>query len=128
MRKLVVLLTLVLSASGILLVLLRQLAPEAEWVKWFSLLHTWGGNFYLVLFPLYAWDHISTNRAWLRVPALVTASGMVQTLAAALLMATGVLLLLYGSGVWPSVRLTHHWLTYVLGGALLLHTLSRKHR
>lgn len=128
MRKLVVLLTLLLGASGILLVLMRQLAPGAEWVRWFSLLHTWGGNFFLVLLPLYAWDHISTNRAWLRVPSLVTATGIAQTLAAVLLMATGVLLLLYGAGVWPAVRQTHHWLTYVLGAALLLHALSRKHR
>lgn len=128
MRKLVVLLTVLLGASGVLLVLLRQVAPAAEWVKWFSLLHTWGGNFYLVLLPLYAWDHISTNRAWLRVPSLVTATGIVQTLAAALLMGSGVLLLLYGGGVWSGVRLTHHGLTYVLGAALLLHALARKGR
>ena len=74
----------------------------------------------------YAWDHISHNRAWLRRLRGVTLSGGVQTVSAALLMLSGVVLLLYGDQVWPLLRTTHHVLTYSLLASIGLHYLFRK--
>lgn len=126
MRKLVILLTVILAISGVSLILARQSELPPEWLKGISLLHTWGGNFFLVVFPLYAWDHISGNRRWLRRVSLVSISGVVQTATAVLLILTGALLLLYGGEIWPNLRALHHWLTYVLAAALIVHKIVRK--
>ncbi|MBI3994142.1 MAG: hypothetical protein HY342_12780 [Candidatus Lambdaproteobacteria bacterium] len=126
MRRLVIALVLVLGVSGLVLVFGAPWRTDAGWSKLVSLAHIWIGFFFLVLFPLYAWDHITHNRAWLRRLRGVTLSGAVQTVCGALLMVTGVVLLLYGDQVWPLLRATHHVLTYPLLASIGLHFLSRK--
>ena len=126
MRKLVIALVLILGVSGLVLVFGAPGRTGAGWAKFVSLTHIWLGFFFLVLFPLYAWDHISHNRAWLRRVGGVTLSGAVQTVCAALLILTGVVLLLYGDQVWPRLRFAHHVLTYPLLASIGLHFLSRK--
>ncbi len=126
MRRIVVVLVIALTVSGVALGFGGPLGLGRELRQLLSIVHTWAGWFFLVLFPLYAWDHIRANRQWLRVPALVTFSGAVQALAAAVLILSGLVLLAYGVEAWPLVRRLHHWLTYVLAGALTLHFLSPK--
>ena len=126
MRKIIILLVLLLAGTGLLLIFVLSGERTAGNRQLVSLAHIWGGLFFLVLFPLYAWDHVSGNRRWLKKPALVTFSGGGQLLAALVLILSGVVLLLYGVEVWPQVRLLHHLLTYALLVVLGLHFLSPK--
>jgi len=126
MRKLLLLLIVALTATGLALTYGAGARPLAGWAKAMSLAHIWGGFFFLVLFPLYAWDHVSHNRRWLRVPALVTFSGAMEVGSGALLILTGVVVLMYGDQVWEALRQAHHWLTYLLVPAIGLHFLARK--
>ncbi len=126
MRNIVVGMTIVLSLSGLALWFGAPGDRGVGWAKAVSLAHIWIGSFFLVLFPLYAWDHVSHNRAWLRRFAGVTVSGVVQGLAAVLLVVSGAVLLLYGNQVWVTLRAAHYYLTYPLAAALGVHYLSRK--
>ena len=85
-----------------------------------------GRRFFSRRFSLYAWDHISTNRRWLRRLAPVTFTGVAQTAAAAVIIFTGLVLLLYGTVAWPLLRAAHHWLTYLLLASIGLHFWSKK--
>jgi hypothetical protein len=125
-RKIVIVLVALLTVTGLLVGFQSALGLPSGLNRILSLLHLWGGVFFIVMFPLYAWDHIRHNRHWLRVAGGVTGSGVGQTLAAALLIGTGALLLLYGVEAWPTARRLHHWLTYALVASLLLHYLSPK--
>ena len=127
MRKIVLILTAFLSLTGLVLTFYAAAGFDPGWRKAASLAHIWGGVLFLVMFSLYAWDHVMANRHWLRIPALVTFTGAWQTLAAAVLMATGIVLLLYGNVAWVMLRNLHHWLTYALLASITLHFLSRKH-
>ena len=126
MRKIVVGMVIVLTASGLLVGFGGPLGLGVGPVKWLSIGHIWIGIFFLVLFPLYAWDHIKANRAWLRKWSGVTLTGTVQTLSAVLLILTGVVLYVYGVQTWPQVRQWHHWLTYPLVVAVATHYLLPK--
>ena len=126
MRKIVLLLTVVLALSGLVLVWFEPLEWDAALRKWFSLVHIWVGVFYLVIFTMYAWDHVSANRHWLRIMAMVTVTGVTQTLSAVLIMLTGIVLLLYGDAAGSTLRGLHHWFSYALVGSIALHFLSRK--
>ena len=126
MRKIVIGLVALLTATGLLVGFQAALGLPGGLIRALSLLHIWGGVFFMVMFPLYAWDHIGHNRRWLRVAGGVTGSGVSQTVAAVLLIGSGALLLLYGVEAWPTARRLHHWLTYPLVAALLLHFLSPK--
>ncbi len=126
MRKIVIALTAVLTVSGLLAGFGGALGLAVGPVKWLFIAHIWVGFFFIVLFPLYAWDHISANRRWLRRPAAVTFTGSVQVLCAALLIVTGAVLYLYGTQTWQAVRDWHHWLTYPLAAAIAVHYLSPK--
>ena len=126
MRKIVVALTVLLTCSGLLLTFGESIGLEIRAVQWVSIGHIWGGVFFLVVFPLYAWDHISTNRAMLRRFVPLTLSGVVQTASAIVLILTGVVLFLYGGQAWLALRQWHHWVTYPLAGALTLHFLLPK--
>ncbi|MBI4083187.1 MAG: hypothetical protein HY423_11315 [Candidatus Lambdaproteobacteria bacterium] len=128
MRKLLLAIIAILGASGVALVMLPARSTEPGWAKSLSLLHIWGGYFFIVAFPLYAWDHVARNRAWLRVAALVTFTGTVQLLSGAVLILTGIVLLLYGNASWPALRSAHHLLTYLLLVSVALHFLSPKQR
>jgi len=126
MRKILLLLTGVLTLSGLMLTWVFSSAFEGGGQKSVSLTHIWSGLFYLVIFPLYVSDHVQKNRAWLRRLRLVTASGAGQLAAGVLLLASGMVLLLYGNQAWQSLRQFHHVLTYPLLLALALHVIANK--
>ncbi len=126
MRKIVLGLTALLAATGLILTFFAAAGFGPGWRKAVSLAHIWAGVLFLVMFALYAWDHVSANRHWLRRPAQVTFTGAAQTLAAVVIMLTGIVLLLYGDVTWPLLRGAHHWLTYLLVASILLHIVSRK--
>jgi len=126
MRKIVLVLTAFLAATGLVLTFYAAAGFDPAWRKWASITHIWAGVFFLVMFTLYAWDHISANRHWLRIPALVTFTGAAQTGSAVVIMLTGIVLLLYGNVAWDVLRNFHHWLTYALVASIVLHYLSRK--
>ncbi len=126
MRKIVLILTALLAATGLALTFYAAMGLDPGWRKGLSLAHIWGGVFFLVMFSLYAWDHISANRRWLRRTAPVTFTGVAQAAAAAVIILTGLVLLLYGNVAWPLLRAAHHWLTYLLLASIGLHFLSKK--
>lgn len=126
MRKIVLLLTVLLTLSGLVLAWFAPLELDVALRKWFSLFHIWVGVFFLVVFTMYAWDHISANRRWLRIVALVTATGITQTFSALVIILTGIVLLLYGNVAGATLRGLHHWFSYVLAASIALHYFSRK--
>ncbi len=126
MRRIVIGLAAVLTVTGLLLGYGGPLGLLRDVTRALSLAHTWLGLLFLVMFPLYAWDHIRANRHWLTAMRLVTASGLLQTVSAVLLMLTGLVLIVYVREAWPAVRSLHHWLTYVLAGSVGVHYVARK--
>ena len=125
MRKLLIAATLILSATGLLIEYVHLLDSQASLQKINSLAHIWVGVAYVVIFPLYAWDHIMKNRRWLKVLRSLTASGLVQLASGTVVLLTGIVLLAYG-GYLHGVRTAHHWVTYPLLAALAWHFLSPK--
>jgi hypothetical protein len=125
LRKLIVLSCVFLILSGILLAY-PKLFPWAVESSATSLLHIWAGFFFLVIFPMYSWDHIRGHAERLKKFSLVTASGIIQFFSGLGLIASGIPLLLYGADVLDLPREIHLGLTFVLAGSLVLHKLSRK--
>ena len=126
MRKIIVVLVALLALTGSAIVAARLYDFVLPGRKLNSLLHIYGGFFFLVLFPLYAWDHVRANRHWLSRLSGVTISGTLQLAAALVLLLTGIVLLLYGEYAWDWSRWLHDWLTPLLALALVLHYLSPK--
>ena len=126
MRGIVIGLVVLLSVTGLLVGFGGPLALSHDLTRFLSLVHYWGGLLFLVMFPLYAWDHIRANRRWLVRPRLVTASGALQTLCTALLILSGLVLIAYGREAWALARSLHHWLTYAVGASVALHYLAPK--
>jgi len=125
-RKIVVSLIAALTVTGLLVGFGGPLGLTKDLARGVSLVHYWLGLLFLVMFPLYAWDHIRANRRWLRRLRLLPLSGEGQAISAALLILTGLVLIAYGVQAWAFARHLHHWLTYVLAGSLALHYLARK--
>lgn len=131
MRKIVVSLFLLLTVTGLPIafqgVVFGEGSPVGEGTQRFlSLVHYWGGLMFLVMFPLYAWDHIGGHLRWLRRARLVTFSGGLQTVAAGLLMLSGLVIIAYGEQAWQFARDLHHWLTYPMAASVGLHYLADK--
>jgi heme/copper-type cytochrome/quinol oxidase subunit 3 len=126
MRKLVVTATLLLAVSGLLLAFAQPAGIEAGARKLAALAHIWLGVAYLVIFPLYAWEHVMKNRRWLAVLRAVSVSGVLQLTSGIVLLLTGIVLLAYGGALLRGIRAAHHGLTYPLLAALLWHWLSPK--
>jgi hypothetical protein len=126
MRKLLIAATLLLTVSGLLIAFDPLPDPQAGTQKLTALAHIWLGVAYLVIFPLYAWDHISTNRRWLKTVRALTASGLLQLTCGIFVLLSGVVLLAYGGAYLRGLRAVHHWVTYPLLGALAWHYLSPK--
>ena len=61
MRKLVVGSGLFLVISGLILHYVAEWETFTGWSA-ISTLHIWAGIVFVVIFPMYAWDHIRTNR------------------------------------------------------------------
>ncbi len=125
MRKLVVLSSVFLILTGIAL----RYREALEILSGFSIvsaLHIWAGMFFVVIFPMYAWDHIKTHRARLKKISLVSTSGLVQLLAGIGLIISGVILLLYESDQLTLPTTLHFQLTFALSAALLVHFIIKK--
>lgn len=120
--------TVLLTVTGVALVLGAALGYEWRGGSLASLAHIWGGLFFVVIFPLYAWDHIKANRRRLREWSGISVSGAIQTAAALIIILSGILLYLYGDQAWPWLRQLHHWPTYLLAASLAAHFLSPKRR
>ena len=103
-----------------------MLFPWAEESSATSLLHIWAGFFFLVIFPMYSWDHIRGHAKRLQKLSLVTASGIIQFFSGLGLIVSGIPLLLYGTDVFDFPREIHLGLTFVLTASLVLHKFSRK--
>ena len=100
--------------------------PWAEESSATSLLHIWAGFFFLVIFPMYSWNHIRGHKDRLGERSLVTASGIIQFFTGLGLIISGIPLLLYGADVLDFPREIHLLLTFVLAGSLILHKFSKK--
>ena len=103
-----------------------ELFPWAKDSSATSLLHIWAGLFFLVIFPMYAWDHIRGHADRLRDFTLTTASGILQFFTGLGLIISGIILLLYDAYALVFPREIHLALTFVLAGSLIMHKLSRK--
>ena len=125
MRKLVVLSCVFLILSGIMLAY-PEIFAWAEESTAVSLLHIWAGIFFLVIFPLYSWDHIKGHSDRLRKISLVTATGVLQLFSGMGLIISGIPLLLYSVDVLEFPRDIHFILTFVLALSLILHKISEK--
>ena len=125
MRKLVVLSCVFLILSGIMLVY-PEIFPWAEESTAVSLLHIWAGILFVVIFPLYSWDHIKGHSDRLGKISLVTATGVLQFFAGMGLIISGIPLLLYSADVLEFPRDIHLILTFVLALSLILHKISEK--
>ena len=103
-----------------------EIFPWAEESTAVSLLHIWAGIFFIVIFPLYSWDHIKGHSDRLRKFSLVTATGVLQFFAGMGLIISGIPLLLYSANVLDFPRDIHLILTFVLALSLILHKISEK--
>ena len=103
-----------------------EIFPWAEESTAVSLLHIWAGIFFIVIFPLYSWDHIKGHSDRLRKISLVTATGVFQFFAGMGLIISGIPLLLYSADVLEFPRDVHMILTFVLALSLILHKISEK--
>jgi hypothetical protein len=126
LRKIVIFLVVLLTLTGLLVRFEAALSLAPAVTRPLALVHYWGGLLFLVMFPLYAWDHIRHNRRWLTRARGVTVSGVVQTVSAVLLMLSGLVIIAYGVQAWQLARDLHHWLTYPLAASVALHFLVRK--
>ena len=125
MRKLVVLSCVFLILSGIMLAY-PEIFPWTKESTAVSLLHIWAGIFFIVIFPLYSWDHIKGHSDRLRKISLVTATGVLQFFAGMGLIISGIPLLLYSADVLEFPLYIHLILTFVLALSLILHKISEK--
>ena len=125
MRKLVVLICVFLIISGLLL-------SFPEWNLWLEyqellvLFHIWLGFFFMVVFPMYAWDHIRTHRQRLKTLSMISLTGGVQFLTGIGLIFSGLILMLYGSEGLILASNSHELLTYALILTLIFHSRSSR--
>ena len=125
MRKLVVLICVFLIISGLLL-------SFSKWNLWLEyqellvLFHIWLGFFFMVVFPMYAWDHIRTHRQRLKTLSLISLTGGVQFLTGIGLIFSGLILMLYGSEGLILASNSHELLTYALILTLIFHSRSSR--
>ena len=121
MRKLTVLICIFLIFSGLLL----------AYPEWFSLgdhgkitelVHIWLGLIFMVVFPIYSWDHIRSHRQCLKIISRISISGGIQLMTGTGLIVTGIILLLYSADSLSLPAEIHEILTYVLVGTLILHS------
>ena len=125
MRKLVVLICVFLIISGLFL-------SFPEWNLWLEyqeflvLFHIWLGFFFMVVFPMYAWDHIRTHRQRLKTLSFISLTGGVQFLAGIGLIFSGLILILYGSEGLLLASNSHELLTYALILTLIFHSRSSR--
>lgn len=125
MKRLIIVSIFFLAISGICLRFPLIFLVE-EYTTILSIAHLWIGMLFLVTFPLYAWDHITTHNKWLRKFSLRTISGLLQLSSGVMLILTGVILYLYGIQSWSTAKELHWDFTLLLLFALLLHYRVRR--
>ncbi len=125
MRKLVVGGVIFLVISGIILHY-REVFQIFTGYSAISALHIWAGIFFMVIFPMYAWDHIQTHRRRLKKFSWISASGVIQLGAGIGLILSGIILLLYGTNQLAFSTELHFDLTFILTGSLFLHFFIKK--
>ena len=103
-----------------------EIFPWTEESTAASLLHIWAGIFFIVIFPLYSWDHIRGHSNRLKKISVVTATGILQFFSGMGLIFSGIPLLLYSADVIDFPREIHLILTFVLALSLILHKISEK--
>lgn len=104
-----------------------RLFPWAEESSAIYLLHIWVGFFFLIIFPIYSWDHVKAHLKRLReISLLRTTSGVIQLITGIGLIITGIPLFIFGSEVFELANLIHLVLTFVLTLCLILHKISKK--
>ncbi|MBF0278498.1 MAG: hypothetical protein HQM13_11925 [SAR324 cluster bacterium] len=91
-----------------------------------SALHIWAGIFFIVIFPMYAWDHIRTHRKRLKKMSWVSGSGIIQLLSGVVLILSGIVLLLFGTNKLALSTELHFVPTFFLAASLFLHSLIKK--
>lgn len=125
MRKLVVGSCIFLIVSG--LILHYQNAFEAmTGYSFISALHIWLGIFFIVIFPMYSWDHIRARKKHLKKISLLSISGVTELGTGIGLILTGIILLLYGTNKLGISTELHFILTFFLAGSLILHRVIKK--
>jgi len=103
-----------------------EIFPWAEESTAVSLLHIWAGIFFIVIFPLYSWDHIKGHSDRLKKISFVAATGVIQFFAGMGLIISGIPLLLYSADVFDFPSDIHLILTFVFALSLILHKVSEK--
>ena len=103
-----------------------EIFPWAEESTAASLLHIWAGIFFIVIFPIYSWDHIRGHSNRLKKISVVTATGILQFFSGLGLIISGSPLLLYSADVFEFPSDIHLILTFVLALSLILHKISEK--
>ena len=103
-----------------------RLFPWADESSAIYLLHLWAGFFFLVIFPIYSWDHVKGNLERLKELSLLSTSGVTQLITGIGLIITGIPLLIFGSEVFELTNRIHLILTFVLVLCLILHKFSKK--
>ena len=107
--------------SGLLLSYPEWLSLE-DHGKISELVHIWLGLIFMVVFPIYSWDHIRSHRQRLKIISRISISGGMQLMTGTGLIVTGIILLLYSADALPLPAEVHELLTYVLVGTLILHS------
>jgi len=100
--------------------------PWAEESSAIFLLHIWAGLFFLVIFPIYSWDHIKGHVKRLRKVSLLTSSGIIQLITGFGLIISGIILLIFDNNVFELPQIIHLVLTFILPVSLILHKFSKK--
>jgi len=125
LRKIVVISSFFLIFSGLVLAY-PKIFPWAEESSAIFLLHIWAGLFFLVIFPIYSWDHIKGHVKRLRKVSLLTSSGIVQLITGLGLIISGIPLLIFDNNVFELPKIIHLVLTFILPVSLILHKFSKK--
>ena len=121
MRKLTVLICIFLIFSGLLLAYPEWLSL-GDHEKIAELVHIWLGLIFMVVFPIYSWDHIRSHRQRLKIISQISISGGIQLMTGTGLIVTGIILLLYSADTLSLPAEVHELLSYVLVGTLILHS------
>ena len=121
MRKLTVLICFFLIFSGLLLAYPEWLSLGDHGII-AELVHIWLGLIFMVVFPIYSWDHIRSHSQRLKIISRISISGGIQLMTGTGLIVTGIILLLYSTDALPLPAEVHELLTYVLVGTLILHS------
>jgi len=119
MRRLVIASACFLIVTGLILTWQDSLHIDEEDL-FISLLHIWVGFFFIVIFPMYAIDHLNTHRSRLTKFSWTLLSGSLQLISGIGLVISGLVLLLWGNELKLPVTV-HYLLTFTLIAGLIAH-------